>query len=726
MGEQSKTIIQPAILCGGHGSRLWPLSTERRPKPFLPLVSRRSMLAETAARVAGETGEIAFAPVFAVGSARHETLLKAELPGAGLVLEPLARNSGPAIAAACLAAPDSLLLLLPADHHITDIDAFRAAIARGAPSAEDGALVTFGIKPDRPATGYGYICADFDTTGAPAAVERFVEKPDADTAAEYLASGRYAWNAGIFLARADALINAFETHAPEMIAAARAAMAETGLIRPGEVRRLDPAEFARAPSNSIDYAVMEKAEKVAVVPVDMGWSDIGDHGALYALKAATGHTHEGAVFTRDAERCFIRSEGPMVAVRGVSDLAVVATTRGVLVTPLADAGSTKPLAEDAAVRGFAGALSDQATQKVRDWLFETCLPLWAETAWDDKNGGFVESLGLSGAPEPDLPRRGRVAPRQIYAFAQAMMLGWDDPAAEKLVLDGLDYLDTRARAPGGGWASLLSPTGDALDPALALYDHAFIVLAGAWAYRATGETGARRLAEEALEIIAERMADPVHGGWWDTDARTGPRRSNPHMHLLEAALSLHRATGETSALDLALDIVELFETRFFDPRTGALTEYFEPDWTRAPGPAGRLSEPGHCYEWAVLLGFFEEAQGRDLISWRRRLIDFADRVGRDARGFAYDAVDLSANVLKPTRRLWPQLEMFRARLFHPETAPPGEAERVLETVWSEYLAAGPEGGWMDAFDAEGRPAASHVPASMLYHILTAFSPLCWR
>lgn len=730
MSAMPETRIQPVILCGGHGARLWPLSTERRPKPFLPLLSDRSMLAETADRLKGPCAEFAFAPIFAVGSSRHEALLKEALPGAALVLEPAARNSAAAVAAACLAARPGLLLLLPADHHIADIEAFHRAIGAGIAAAQEGNIVTFGIHPDRPATEYGYI----ETAGAfelyrAARVATFVEKPDLEAAQAYLASGRHLWNAGIFLARCETLIDELAAHAPDILEAVQAASGgpAAGALDGGQVRRLDPAGFARVRPESIDYAVMEKSERVVVVPAEMGWTDIGDHGALYRHKGSQGQrTHEGAVFTQDAEDCFIRSEGPLVAVRGVRNLAIVATTRGVLVTPLADAGSTKPLAEEAAVRGFAGAISDIKTAEIRNWLFDVCLPVWADAAWDNRHGGFVEALGLDGSPLAASPRRGRVAPRQIFAFSKAKMLGWNDPRADRLIADGLDWLDTRGRSQSGAWASLLSPAGEALDPTATLYDHAFIALAGAWAYRACGEVRAREMAEEALTIIESRMADPLNGGYFDSEHRNAPRRSNPHMHLLEAALSLYQATSDSAVLDLALSVVELFESRFFDVRSGALTEFFGSDWSRTEDDAGRLSEPGHCYEWAVLLAFFEEAEGRDLVSWRRRLIQFADCTGRGPAGFAYDAVTTDKRVLKSTRRLWPQLEMFRARLFHPETAAPGEAERLLTCIQASYLSDGPQGGWMDAYDENGRPCAPHVPASMLYHIVTAFSPLCWR
>lgn len=719
--------IKPVILCGGAGTRLWPLSTEFMPKPFLPLVTDRTMLIETAARFEStRRKDLDFASPNVVGSVRHEAAIRAMLPKAGLILEPRGRNSGPAVAAAALCAPPKqLLLILPADHHIADIDAFHEALAAGMDAAAGGELVTFAIKPDRPATEYGYLQAD----GAPGVltpVIRFVEKPDAALAKAYLESGEYFWNSGIFLAAAGALEAAFETHAPDILRDVRRALVTAGPLEPGEIRRLQPAGFARCRAESFDYAVMESASGVSTVPVDMGWSDIGDHAALYNLKrGASDLVTEGAVFTRDTTGCLIRSDGPVIAVRGVSDLAIVANRHGVLVTPLNEAAFTKPLAVEIAARGYGAVVGDQMAQRVRDWLFNRCLPFWADRAWDSENGGFVESVALDGEPNTGLQRRGRVAPRQIFAFARAMTLGWTDPRAERLVTDGLDFLDTRARSSRGGWASLLDPVQGVVDDTPRLYDQAFVILAGAWAFRATGAPLARALAEEALDFVERELCDPVHGGYFETPNRRGARRSNPHMHMLEATLALYQVTGEQRHLQVAERIALLFETRFFDPATGALTEYFEADWSRATDAAGRLSEPGHCYEWAALLASLEDVSGRDLISWRRRLINFADRAGRADNGFAVDAVDIDGTVLKGTQRLWPQLEMFRGRLFHPETAAPGAASQVLDRLFQTYFADGPDGGWMDCYDEHGRAASTDVPASMVYHMLTAFSTLCW-
>ncbi len=321
------TRIIPVILSGGSGTRLWPMSTPETPKQFLPLVGEATMFEATLARVADPAR---FGAPMIVANARHAELIEAQLGGtpATLVLEPLARNTAPAIAlAALLADPAAPLLVMPSDHVIADEVALMAAVDAARPQVEAGWLVTFGIAPDAPETGYGYI-----KTGAPLGpgiyrVDRFVEKPDRARAEAMLASGDHVWNGGIFLFRADAYLAALEAHAPAILAAARHAVElarrEGSRILPDEVA------FAASPSDSIDYAVMERAAQVAVVPVDMGWSDVGSWDALHALSGA----HRGDVIALDTENCLIRSDGLRIAAVGVSDLIVVARGNDVLILP---------------------------------------------------------------------------------------------------------------------------------------------------------------------------------------------------------------------------------------------------------------------------------------------------------------------------------------------------------------------------------------------------------
>jgi mannose-1-phosphate guanylyltransferase/mannose-6-phosphate isomerase len=327
-----KARIRPVILAGGSGTRVWPLSTAATPKHLLPLIGEASLFEQTLERF-GDTSR--FGPPIVVANLAQEaalTALLAPIAGAQLVLEPMKRDSAPAIAlAALVAAPDDLLLMSPSDHHIADVPAFHAAIEAGRAAAEDGDIVTFGIEPDHPATGFGYIAAS-DGAGV-RRVERFIEKPDAERAQALLDAGGHYWNAGIFLARASTWLGALERHVPDMVVAARAALAaadrDGGIIRPGT------AEFARSPAQSIDYAVMEKEQAVSVVPVTMGWSDIGSWQALFdaAIRDAGGNSVGPGHVAFDSAGTLIRSSGPRVAAIGVEGLVIIATADAVLVVP---------------------------------------------------------------------------------------------------------------------------------------------------------------------------------------------------------------------------------------------------------------------------------------------------------------------------------------------------------------------------------------------------------
>jgi mannose-1-phosphate guanylyltransferase/mannose-1-phosphate guanylyltransferase/mannose-6-phosphate isomerase len=324
------TRIIPVILSGGAGTRLWPLSRLGRPKQLLALAGDESLLRQTAGRAKG-WGE----PIVVTGASEAEAVA-AELPGAKLLVEPAARNTAPAIALAAMAAePDSLLLVMPSDHHIADEEAFRAAVERGREAAGEGWLVTFGVEPDRPETGFGYIKAGEALGGGAYVADRFAEKPDLATAEAFLAEGGWAWNAGIFLMRAGSFLAALREHAPETAAA------------------VESGRFAEAPAVSIDKAVMEKAGRVAVVPARMGWSDIGSWEALHALGP---HDSDLNVLTGDvaapgSRGCLVRSDGPTVVALGVEDLVVVATERAVLVVRRSDSQRVKEAIDALAARG---------------------------------------------------------------------------------------------------------------------------------------------------------------------------------------------------------------------------------------------------------------------------------------------------------------------------------------------------------------------------------------
>ncbi len=327
--------IHPVVLSGGSGTRLWPLSRAAYPKQLMPLVGERSLLMETVHRVT-DAGQFA-APVL-ICNDEHRFLVAEQLREMGckpeaIVLEPIGRNTAPAVAvAALMAKPDSVLLILPSDHHIVDTAKFRAAIAVAAKAAEAGSLVTFGIEPTAPETGYGYIRRGEALGGTKGAfkVAAFVEKPDAAKAETYLAAGDYLWNSGMFVFRADRFLAELAKFEPAMLAAVKEAVA--GATRDLDFIRLGKDSFAKATSKSIDYAVMEKTEHAAVVPADMGWSDVGSWAALWdvAERDAQGNALIGDVIAADVTNSYIRSESRLVTAVGLDNIVLIETVDAVM------------------------------------------------------------------------------------------------------------------------------------------------------------------------------------------------------------------------------------------------------------------------------------------------------------------------------------------------------------------------------------------------------------
>lgn len=348
----STDLIHPVILSGGSGSRLWPLSRAGYPKQFLSLTGNNSMLQDTVARVSNER----FSAPLMICNEEHRFIVAEQLRSAGvspsrIILEPVGRNTAPAVAVAALALlqqhEDALMLVLPSDHVILNQQAFHAAIEQAAIAARKGKLVTFGIDPDKPETGYGYIQkgALLNAIEGVHQVARFVEKPDQDTAATYLATGEYLWNSGIFLFSARQYLNELMTHHPQIVEACKQALeqAEQDL----NFCRLNKDAFSASPSDSIDYAVMERTEHAAVVPVDMNWSDLGAWSALWDIheKDEFGNAKSGDVLLHNTRNSYVHADHALVAVTGQDDVIVVATDDAVLVANRNNAQDVKTLVD---------------------------------------------------------------------------------------------------------------------------------------------------------------------------------------------------------------------------------------------------------------------------------------------------------------------------------------------------------------------------------------------
>ena len=329
-------LITPVILSGGAGTRLWPMSTADIPKQFLALTDSLTMFQLTAKRAADTSR---FAPPIIVANARHAALIESQLAAIGItpgaiILEPCARNTAPAIALAAVhAGPDANLLVMPSDHVIANEPAFVAAILVALPFAHQGWLATFGIKATGPETGYGYIQTGTLLADGVHRVKAFREKPDAERAAQMIADGDHVWNGGIFLFGAAAFLSALDEHAPAIADAAHAAMA--GATHQGALIRPDADAFAASPSDSIDFALMEKAARVAVVPVNMGWSDVGSWDALYELgtKDAAANCLSENVRLLEGSGNLIHSDGIKISISGLDNLIVIASGNDVMILP---------------------------------------------------------------------------------------------------------------------------------------------------------------------------------------------------------------------------------------------------------------------------------------------------------------------------------------------------------------------------------------------------------
>jgi mannose-1-phosphate guanylyltransferase / mannose-6-phosphate isomerase len=721
---QDSLTVFPVILCGGSGTRLWPASRPERPKQFLPLLSELSIFQDTVLRMRRLKGA---RDVVIVAGGGHLAEIREQLAGIGeagfVITEPEGRDSAPAIAAAARwiesESPGAVAVVVAADHHIPDADAFCAAADVAIAAAREGSIVTFGVRPTQPATGYGYIePGEFLSSGA-RRVRRFVEKPPAETARAYVEAG-YLWNSGNFVFRTDRLLGELAEFAPELVARVEAAC-KGGDLRPDGLGL--GAAFRAAPKISIDYAVMEKTRHAAVVPVDYSWSDLGSWRAIHEASArdAEDNAFRGEAAAHASRGCLVRSAtGQLVTVVGLEGVGVVVEPDAVLVCALDSSQEVKGLVDKLKASGVSpgsGPATDALGSRLKDWLLASAMPLWWSLGADRARGGFRESLSQDGQPADEL-RRVRVPARQVYAFATAGRLGWRGPWRDA-ARHGLDYLEARHRRPDGLYRTLITADGEVSDDTALLYDQAFVLLALAAAAQAMPEERARlsARASELLDRIGAAYAHPA-GGFREKDGR--PFQANASMHLFEAAQSWTQLGGDGRWARLADQIGERCLNSFIDPATGALREVFDEAWRPASGELGRILEPGHQFEWAWLLQQWAWLTGRsEAGAAAGRLFEAGERGVDSVRGAAVDSLFDDFTVREHTARLWPQTERLKAASILGRADARKEAGGLLEA----YLAVPVPGLWRDRLDPDGRFAEGPAPGSTLYHLVAAIAEL---
>lgn len=714
-------------MCGGAGTRLWPASRDWRPKTFVALNSKHSLFQETALRVAALARE----NLIIVAGAAHAGIITKQLSEldltAALLLEPMARDSAPAMAAACAwiaeRDPSGVAVIVAADHKIDDASAFCTAANSAAEAARDGHIVTMGIVPTSPSTAYGYI-APGKPIGGLREVKAFVEKPTLARAKSYLAKG-YLWNSGNFIVSVTTMLGELDKHAADVSDAARQAVAEAQVL--GGDHHLSDV-FCAAPKISIDYALMEKTDRAAVLPVAFAWSDLGAWDAIWQVRAKDndGNVADGEACFVDTTNSFVRAPaGTQVNLVGAHNIAVVVDEGQVLVCEMGASQKVKDAVERLKAEGRdrlkpAAPFSDLegAAQWFERWLRTSALPLWWSIGADHVRGGFHEALTPDGEPF-DHPRRMRVQARQTYVYARASRMGWHGPW-RAAAWHGLDYLRAKYRRSDGLYRTLVSPDGAVLDDTAMVYDQAFALLAMAELHH--NDRKADDVRGEALDLLqALQQRRHKNGGFRESPPH--PFQANAHMHLFEAAQAWMAADGSAQWEELAAEIVDLALTHFIDAETGVIGEFFDADWSPEAAQDHHRFEPGHQFEWASLLDAWGLRQNHSAARKAAIRLFSAGLRGVDMiRGVAVDALSDVTTAREADARLWPQSEYLKAALAfkaHIGEEPALAAARAL----AAYLQTPAAGVWRDRLRPDGAFVDEPAPASSLYHITGAVATL---
>lgn len=745
--------IIPGILCGGSGTRLWPMSRTRAPKQLQPLVSDKSLLAETVLRLTSHPDCL---PPILICGASYVDEIEAQManedaPLSALLVEPMGRDTA---AAAAVAAhwvkkraeadgeADTVLLLLPSDHHIADIDAFHSALSVACNSGLRGSIATLGIIPRSPETGFGYIRREEHAeTGLECfPVAEFVEKPPLKKAEAYLRSGNYLWNAGMFAFRPETFLSELTAFEPDIASASEAAFEQAAVLSPanGPQRvtfRSD--DFSAIPKKSIDFAVMEHTQKATVVPADIGWSDVGSWSTLYDIgaKDRDGNVIEGQIIAADTSNSLLRaSPERVVSVIGLSDVVVIDTPDATLVSDRARVQDVKSV--HAALQEKGHPAADRHSKKhtsglvlakawAKQWMLDIAVPFWADTGIDPIHGGAVEALSHEGVPLTDRPKRTRVQARQTYVFAHAALMGVS--SAHSALENVASFMLSNANLGNGRFADLLAQDGEVIDERQDSYNLAFIMFSLAWLYKVSGDEAHRAHAMAILDQFETSLRHHEVGFVEGLPKPDWPRRANSHMHLLEACLAWADLHGEQRMFDVAEEITGLFDTRF--RKLGLLREFFKDDLsdvTDEDDGKWLALEPGHLCEWAYLRTEVARLTGKPTPSLAA-MDAFVETYGRSTQtGLILDQVDEAGFAVTPqTSRLWPQTEYLRWKMVRGTEKDTALAAETAMRLRAHYLMIGGKetGYWKDHLDAEGNVISKTSPTSSMYHLMTGLSVL---
>jgi mannose-1-phosphate guanylyltransferase/mannose/cellobiose epimerase-like protein (N-acyl-D-glucosamine 2-epimerase family) len=671
------------------------------------------------------------APVVVTGAV-HAQEARRQLVALGaparILAEPVGRDSAPALLAAALwiarESPNALVISVHSDHHIPDSAAFAEAVEAARPAAAKGAIVTFGVKPTRPAVSFGYVRPGAPVASAPDAfsVQRFLEKPDRETAAALISTG-CLWNSGNLMFRADAMIAEARALAPALVEAVERALPSPASGSDGVVGLASC--FAAAERISIDRAVMERTSRAVVVPIDHAWSDLGSWDAVWdaSSRDAAGNTVSGDAALAATSGCLVRAEdGARVVALGLRNIAIVARGKDVLVSDLAAAGSlTASLVAAARGDGSApGASVALWSRRFDNWLTQCALPTWWCFGADHDLGGFHEALSPQFAPIAG-PRRARVQARQVFVYATSGKLGWQGPwrAAAR---HGLEALESEFLRSDGLYSFAVARPGQpAVEDHAPLYEQAFALLALAAVTEADSAIDPRssERAARLASTIREAFAHPRGG--FSADLGGAAFLSDPLMHLFEASLAWLRIGQEQRWRELAGEVFDLFANRLFDCELGRVYEAYDSEWRPLQDTSGDRIEPGHQFEWAWLLTQWAAMGGDDKATDIARRLYGTGKMGVSA-GLAVDALNDDLSVTRGGSRLWPQTEWLRAAASL-ETDPI-ERDRELcaaAAAIDRYLL--PSGLWRDAPAGVLADDDQPAPASSFYHLVGAIAAL---